>query len=109
MRATEYSIWHSGTKVEQGCPEATRLAFADQIRRSAAFKFLHLAQQPRADFFGLHQLLEFVVNALNLPQLRRVNRTDRVALLPIHDGAVGSVNHVRDLIATPAQRRSQFG
>lgn len=78
-------IRHSRTEVKQRRPKTTRLAFGDQVRWSAPFKFLHFGQQPRADFFGLHQLLEFVVNALNLPQLRGVNRADWVSLLPISE------------------------
>src|SRR6266446_4862936 len=102
-------IRHSRTEIKQRSPEPAGFAFADQVRWGASFKFLHLGEQPRADFLGLDQLLEFVVDALNFPQLRGVNGADWVALLPIHDGAVGSVHNIRQLVATPAQSRPQFG
>ncbi|MCW5554419.1 MAG: hypothetical protein KIS67_19945 [Verrucomicrobiae bacterium] len=66
IRRTEASaialVWCSRPQVEQGCPKAARFAFADEISRRAAFKFLHLFQEPRADFLGLHQLLAFVAD-----------------------------------------------
>src|SRR5437016_5714757 len=64
-------IRHSRTQIKQRGPKAAGFAFADEVSRRAAFKFLHLGKQPRADFLRFHQLLEFVVNTLNLPQLCR--------------------------------------
>lgn len=65
-RVAHQLIRHSRTEVKKRRPKPACFALADEVGRRAAFKFLHLGEQPRADFPGLHQLLEFVVNTLNL-------------------------------------------